>query len=148
MTMDRMSRRRALTGMVTAGGLAPVLAACGSEDGPDTQKGTDNASPGGAQHTSKKNGTLASTSDVPEGGGLIVTDQQVVITQPSAGDFFAFGSTCTHAGCQVSEVTDTILCACHGSEFSLANGSVVQGPATEPLPPVAIKVKGKAITLA
>jgi len=45
----------------------------------------------------------------------------------------ALHDICSHAGCSLSEGTivgDTIKCACHGSRFELADGSVVVGPAT------------------
>ena len=40
-----------------------------------------------------------------------------------------------------------INCECHGSAFSIADGSVVTGPATAPLAEEQITVKGDAITL-
>jgi len=53
---------------------------------------------------------------------------------------------CTHQGCIVSTVADgTIDCPCHGSKFSVKDGSVVNGPAPSPLAPVAIKVEGTSI---
>ena len=89
---------------------------------------------------------LASTSDVPVGGGQILADKKIVITQPHAGTFDAFTAVCTHQGCIVSTVSGgTINCPCHGSKFSIVNGSVVNGPATSPLAPVSIKVQGTSI---
>ena len=89
---------------------------------------------------------LASTSDVPVGGGTILTNQKIVITQPQAGTFEAFTAVCTHQGCIVNSVSGgTINCPCHGSKFSITNGSVVNGPAPSPLAPVSIKVQGTSI---
>lgn len=89
---------------------------------------------------------LARTADIPVGGGRILTDKKVVITQPKAGSFAAFTAVCTHQGCTVGSVAGgTINCPCHGSKFSIANGSVVNGPATSPLAPVPIKVQGTSI---
>jgi Rieske Fe-S protein len=69
-----------------------------------------------------------------------------VITQPRAGSFAAFTAVCTHQGCTVSTVSDgTINCPCHGSKFSITNGSVVGGPAPSPLAAVSIKVHGTSI---
>jgi Rieske Fe-S protein len=89
---------------------------------------------------------LASTASVPVGGGKILTAQQIVITQPTAGSYKAFTAVCTHQGCIVSTVADgTIDCPCHGSKFSVKDGSVVNGPAPSPLAAVAIKVEGASI---
>ena len=92
---------------------------------------------------------LASTADIPVGGGKILTDKKIVITQPKAGSFDAFTAVCTHQGCIVGSVAGgTINCPCHGSKFSITNGSVVNGPASSPLAPVSIKVQGTSIVQA
>ena len=92
---------------------------------------------------------LASTSDVPVGGGKILTDKKIVLTQPKSGEFHGFSAVCPHAGCTVGSVSDgTINCPCHGSEFAIADGSVVAGPAPKPLPAQSIKVSGGSITAA
>jgi Rieske Fe-S protein len=89
---------------------------------------------------------LASTSDVPEGGGKIIGGKNIVITQPAAGTFKGFSAVCTHQGCIVSSVSGgTINCPCHGSKFSIKDGSVVNGPASSPLPTVKISVDGTSI---
>ncbi|MEV5839239.1 Rieske (2Fe-2S) protein [Nocardia sp. NPDC052112] len=86
---------------------------------------------------------IASTSEVPVGGGVIKGD--VVVTQPSAGSYVGLSSTCTHAGCKVASVSGgTINCACHGSKFGL-DGSVVTGPATQPLAHQAVHIEGDSI---
>jgi len=93
--------------------------------------------------------SLALTSDVPVGGGKILADKKIVITQPRAGSFEAFTAICTHQGCTVSSVSGgTVNCPCHGSKFSIANGSVVTGPAASALAPVSIKVQGTSIVQA
>jgi nitrite reductase/ring-hydroxylating ferredoxin subunit len=94
-------------------------------------------------------GVLATTSQVPVGGGTILSDQKVVLTQPAAGTFKGFSAVCTHQGCIVDAVSGgTIDCPCHGSRFSINDGSVVTGPAASPLPPVSIKVEGTSIVAA
>ncbi len=83
------------------------------------------------------------------GGGKVFADADVVISQPTAGKFVAFSATCTHQGCTVSTITgNTVNCPCHGSSFALADGSVVKGPATNPLPEKDIRVSGGQIRLA
>ena len=92
---------------------------------------------------------LTSTSAVPDGGGTIIGGKNIVITQPEAGTFKAFTAVCTHQGCIVNSVSGgTINCPCHGSKFSIKDGSVVSGPATSPLAAVAIKVDGTSIVQA
>ena len=76
----------------------------------------------------------------------VLTAKKIVVTQPKAGSFHAFTAVCTHAGCIVDSVSGgTINCPCHGSQFAIATGSVVTGPATSPLAPFAIKVQGTSI---
>jgi Rieske Fe-S protein len=92
---------------------------------------------------------LAATSDIPVGGGTVFADDDVVVTQPTAGEFKAFSATCTHQGCKVNAVTNgQIACPCHGSRFSVADGSVVAGPAKKPLPAKSVTVDGDSIVLA
>lgn len=76
---------------------------------------------------------------------MTYADLEAVVTQPTAREFRAFGWTCTHQGCPVTEITDTINCLCHGSRFSLTDGAVVNPPATRPLPARAVTVSGDRI---
>ncbi|SEH90685.1 Rieske [2Fe-2S] domain-containing protein [Mycolicibacterium rutilum] len=86
---------------------------------------------------------LTKTSDVPVGAGVIV--DEVVVTQPTAGEFLAFSTTCTHAGCAVNKVADGLIqCPCHGSRFNL-DGSVAKGPASRPLQTETVSVQGDSI---
>lgn len=138
MTTDGIRRRHALTGLAGLGLGLPVLAACGESE-PGTAPDPDTSGGGTA---------LGPTGDVPVGGGTIYADAKVVVTQPTEGDFKAFTAICTHQGCLVGQVADgTIQCPCHGSQFSIEDGSVENGPATEPLDEVAISVEGDEITL-
>jgi Rieske Fe-S protein len=91
---------------------------------------------------------LASTSEIPVGGGMIFTAERVVVTQPNTGEFHGFSAVCTHMGCLVNQISGgTIDCPCHGSQYSIKNGSVVGGPAPSPLPTVSIKVTGSSVSL-
>ncbi|MEU8001492.1 Rieske (2Fe-2S) protein [Catellatospora sp. NPDC049111] len=91
---------------------------------------------------------LGPATDVPVGGGKVYSTEMVVVTQPVAGDFRAFTSTCTHWGCQVTAVEDDqIICRCHGSRFSATDGSVTVGPATLPLSPKTVITKDGQIIL-
>ena len=89
---------------------------------------------------------LLQASAVPVGGGVVVPQHRIVVTQPQAGTFRCFGSRCTHAGCMVDAVTEgTIHCPCHGSLFDMTTGEPVAGPAPRALDSVPIKVKSGGI---
>src|SRR3954447_5337556 len=86
---------------------------------------------------------LTTLASVPMGGGVVLSKQDVVVTRDGTGAVHAFSSTCTHQGCQVTEVKDgEIFCPCHGSRFSATNGQVTSGPASRALPAVAVTVEG------
>jgi Rieske Fe-S protein len=130
---------------------ATALAACTTygkkpEAGSEPAASTVEATPGtGAPGPAPAANAIAKTSDVPVGSGVIV--DEVVVTQPTAGVFKGFSSTCTHAGCTVNKVADgTIDCPCHGSKFNL-DGSVANGPATRPLEAKTVTVQGDSIVL-
>lgn len=129
-----ISRRQTLTGAAVVGVGVPLLAACGSDEETATEPEVA---------TGEKLGPAA---EVPVGGGVIYADQKVVVTQPAEGEFKAFSSICTHSGCPVTAVKDgTINCNCHGSKFSIEDGSVSNGPANKPLAKVEVTVKGDEI---
>jgi Rieske Fe-S protein len=87
-------------------------------------------------------------AEVPEGGGKVISSAKVVVTQPTSGEYKAFTAVCTHMQCLVDQVADgTIDCPCHGSKFSIKDGSVVAGPAPSPLAAESIKVSGDKIYL-
>ena len=72
----------------------------------------------------------------------------MVITQPAPGVFVGFDSTCPHRGCTVRAVAaGTINCFCHGSRFRITDGSVAGGPAQQPLPRRADRVRDGRISL-
>jgi nitrite reductase/ring-hydroxylating ferredoxin subunit len=78
---------------------------------------------------------LGPASGVPVGAGTVFADHEVVVTQPMPGNFRSFSAICTHQGCTVAEVsTEAIICPCHGSKFDITDGSVIRGPAQQPLP--------------
>jgi Rieske Fe-S protein len=131
------TRRAVLLG-AGAIGAAGVLAACGSSNPAPTTNG------GGAPASPQP----IKVADIPAGGGAIFADQNIVVTQPVAGQFKAFSATCTHEQCIVARIQQGhIICPCHGSEYNIADGSVVNGPATRPLPPKIATVTGDTITV-
>lgn len=147
--------RRTLVAAVGAAGLAVALTACGSDDGASGSSTEQGAAGGGATTDSGGSGAgaggaaLAKTADIPEGGGKVFSDEKVVVSQPAAGDFKAYSTICTHQNCPMTDLKeDTLSCACHGSQFSVLDGSVKKGPATRPLAAKRVTVSGDSITLA
>ncbi|GAA2262495.1 hypothetical protein GCM10010145_28590 [Streptomyces ruber] len=117
-------------------GAAVLLAGCGGDGD------------GGGGESPAESEELARTDDVPVGGGKILGERKVVVTQPEEGDFKAFSAVCTHQGCTVTGVSGgAITCGCHGSRFSATDGSVTAGPATRALPEEKITVTGHSIRL-
>lgn len=122
-------RGAAAVGVVGVGGA--VLAACGS---------------GGKKESGPV--TVGKTADVPVGGGKVYRDQQVVVTQPTAGEYRAFSAVCTHQHCLVDGVSKGLIdCPCHGSMFHITDGSVAGGPAPSALPSLPVKVENGAFVV-
>jgi Rieske Fe-S protein len=139
-----VSRRAVVTGTcAVACGAAVGGCATYTTAGPEPEAAPPSGPPEGAA------APLARAADVPIGGGTVLADRDVVITQPVSGQFRAFSATCTHQGCAVGDVSDgAINCHCHGSRFALADGAVVDGPAETPLPEREVTVSGEDILLA
>jgi Rieske Fe-S protein len=122
-----------LAGAAAVGATA-ALAACGS----DTSTGTDGSG--------QNNPVTVKTSEVPVGSAAIVG--QVVVSQPTAGEFKAFSAVCTHQQCLVSRVQqDQIICTCHQSTYSAKDGSVLSGPAPRALFPRTVTRSGDSLTV-
>jgi Rieske Fe-S protein len=145
-------------------GLAGALTACGASGASSSpMTGTNSTPAGGATMATVPSSSssspaavsgggaadaLTSTSEIPVGGGKIFDAQVVVVTQPTSGEYKAFSAVCTHMGCIVSKISDgKIECPCHGSEYSVATGDVLRGPAPRPLAAKQIKVTGDSIFL-
>ncbi len=138
---EELTRRSALrgAGVFAVGGVAGAVVASGRDDAADSA----NANAYGYDDTSTGSGSaLAAVDDIPSGGGLVLEDAKVVLTKADDGTVHAFSSICTHQGCPVSEVAEgRIICPCHGSQFEADTGEVADGPASRPLPPVAVAIR-------
>src|SRR5215212_923910 len=147
MTELRPSRRIVFQGL-SALGVAAVLAGCGGEAHQQPQASEPSASepssqgfpsPGRKSSKDPPPNALATTREVPVGGGIVLTDARIVITQPEPGEFRAFSAVCTHQGETVGRVQDnTITCLFHGSQYDATTGKVTAGPATAGLAPLKI----------
>ena len=72
-----------------------------------------------------------------EGRVVEVDGEKLAVHRRASGEVHAVSAVCTHLGCIVewNGTEETWDCPCHGSRFDHA-GAVIQGPATEDLPPV------------
>jgi 3-phenylpropionate/trans-cinnamate dioxygenase ferredoxin component len=89
---------------------------------------------------------VGSRAEVPEGElrSFDLPGLRVAIAHVE-NELYAFGDECTHEGCSLAEGTlgdqeDTVVCPCHGSEFDLATGEPVEGPAVDPVPVYGVRV--------
>ena len=137
---EGLTRRHALGAAAVVGVAVPSLSACGASSGSGATGGSTGSNTGGSLSATKE--------EIPSGSGKIFPDAGVVVTQPKAGTFHGFTIVCTHQGCQVNSVTSTINCPCHGSKYSIEDGSVVSGPAPSPLTMVPLTVSGDTISKA
>ena len=109
--------------------------------------GANGYGPGGDGGGSAAAEPLAQVADVPDGGGIVLGDQHVVLVRD--GDrVHGLSATCTHQGCTVGPVSDgRVTCPCHGSVFDVPTGDVLTGPASGPLPTVPVEVRDGAVYL-
>jgi nitrite reductase/ring-hydroxylating ferredoxin subunit/uncharacterized membrane protein len=75
------------------------------------------------------------TADEPK--TVVVEDTPVLLVRHRK-HVHALHDRCSHRGCSLGELGEldgeTIQCGCHGSRFSLRDGSIERGPATAPQP--------------
>jgi Rieske Fe-S protein len=101
------------------------------------------SSSGSASGGSGSGGVRIALADIPVGGGVIRATEKVVVTQATAGQYKAFSAVCQHQGCIVDTIEGKkIVCPCHGSAYSIVDGSVVNGPTTRALIPKTSSVQG------
>jgi len=156
---DSMATRRGMLAGVGLVGLAGALTACGGSATSSAPAATtppaagttpaSTTAPAAEASSAPAGNALVATSKIPVGGGEVLSGPQIVVTQPTAGEFKAFSAVCTHMGCIVNQVSNgTIDCPCHGSQYNISTGAVVGGPAPKPLPEKQIKVSGGSVFLA
>jgi nitrite reductase/ring-hydroxylating ferredoxin subunit len=90
--------------------------------------------------------TVGKADDVPEGEmrQFQVGGDDIAVANV-AGDLHAFSDVCTHMQCSLVEGDlegTTVTCMCHGSQFNVITGDVLNGPATEPVDTYEVAVEG------
>ena len=99
----------------------------------------------GTQPSSQNGKLLANAVNVPSNGSLALNDPTfgpIILIHLDNGQFVAYSSICTHAGCQVQfdPAGRDIACPCHGAVYDpYNNAQVVAGPAPYPLQKIPIQ---------
>lgn len=134
-----VSRRRFL-GLGAAVGIVstavPLLSSCG-ENLPEVKSGR----------------AIVGENELKPNSAFVYADAESgdarVLVRKEEGDFALYSAECTHNGCTVDYWAEErcFACPCHNSVFDLEDGSVVSGPADEPLPRLAVRVEnGKVVS--
>jgi glycine/D-amino acid oxidase-like deaminating enzyme/nitrite reductase/ring-hydroxylating ferredoxin subunit len=102
----------------------------------------ENANVGAQYGDWLRGGEVADASELAPGQGAILRRgiHRIAVYRNGNGDLRAFSARCTHMGCAVrwSPQEKSWDCPCHGSRFDVQTGAVLNGPAHEPLAPVAL----------
>jgi nitrite reductase/ring-hydroxylating ferredoxin subunit len=141
--VQRMPHSRAMTDMLPHMGETRFFhfEVAGSSVPPDWQETKRRMRERGTEAPSRDTGTgfmtVSRAEDLKEGEmqAFGVLDTQIAVANVG-GTFYAFDDTCTHQGCSLAEgdlEETTVTCRCHGSQFDVASGRVLQGPAQEPV---------------
>jgi Rieske Fe-S protein len=126
---------------LSLGAIAATLQACGgggSPNEPSDNFGNVPTLPGLTATVTNGAATLTvdGTALSSAGGAAMVTSGlgTMLVVRHDATSVSAYSATCTHQQCTINGFTESVFqCPCHGSRFSPANGSVLRGPATQPL---------------
>jgi nitrite reductase/ring-hydroxylating ferredoxin subunit len=81
----------------------------------------------------------------------VVVDETPVLLVRHRKHVHALHDRCSHRGCSLGELGEvdgeTVQCGCHGSRFSLRDGSVERGPATAPQPAYEVREQDGAVEI-
>lgn len=104
----------------------------------------------GVNHTAFQPGPAGYTAVLPEAELASATLTRVqaecvpVLLAKVDGQIYALHDTCVHAGCSLAEGRlegTSVVCSCHGSQFDLRDGAVINGPATMAAPHFDVRVE-------
>ena len=99
----------------------------------------------GVQPGTQNGKLLANAANIPSNQSLALNDPTygpIMLIHLDNGQFVAYSSICTHAGCQVQfdPAGRDIACPCHGAVYDpYNNAQVVAGPAPYPLQKIPIQ---------
>lgn len=94
---------------------------------------------------------LGPASAVPdEGMAVFDANGRKIAVAKVSGTHYAFDDTCTHKQCPLSKGElegTTVTCPCHGSQFDVTTGAVLQGPAMEPVESFPVRVEDDSLVV-
>ena len=132
--------RNIAAGTVTLFVVPTAFTSCEDElPGPDDNNNPDNT-------TLTIDLTAAKYSNLGSAGGFVKEGDIIIIN--TGDEFIALSNICTHQGCVVSYSSENnnLPCPCHGSLYSIS-GSVLEGPAENPLKKYKVTQEGDILTI-
>jgi nitrite reductase/ring-hydroxylating ferredoxin subunit len=94
---------------------------------------------------------IARADEIPVGGTKIfqypTEVAPCILVRTGETAYVAYSRICTHNSCPVFYRPDEngLECRCHGGLFSIADGSVLEGPPPRPLPRILLEIRGNDI---
>jgi Rieske Fe-S protein len=91
---------------------------------------------------------VAALGEVPVNGVKIfaypTADDRCILVRTGGDSYVAYSQKCTHLSCAVyyEKEQNRLECPCHQGFFSIADGSVLQGPPQRALPRVVLERRG------
>lgn len=141
-----------------ASSLPVAIAACQSETTQSDTSSSETSESTGSSRVGEilEDGSfvIGSVSDLDSTGFLtgrpaFATGSVIVVRDPVNTDtIYAVDSFCPHQGCSVAweNSASGFICPCHGSAFA-ADGSLTNGPATDPLETFTTSIDGDDVTV-
>jgi Rieske Fe-S protein len=92
--------------------------------------------------------SVAALGEIPVGGVKVfaypTSDDPCILVRTGGDSYVAYSQKCTHLSCAVyyEREQNRLECPCHQGFFSIADGSVLQGPPQRPLPRIALETDG------
>ncbi len=95
--------------------------------------------------------TVARLGEIPVGAVKLFAypneEDGCILVRTAENAYVAYSQKCTHLSCAVYYAKDSnrLECPCHQGFFSIADGSVLQGPPSRPLSRVVLETRGEEL---
>ena len=98
--------------------------------------------------SSSENSALVTVGGALALGSNVIDSKGILLYRQSDTNVLAFSRNCTHNGCTIESFDNNGIsaCPCHGSQFN-TSGSVVIGPAVNPLTQYSATITGNIVTI-